>query len=599
MRILHLMLLSIMVLLQRVKFCWCTDHDKSSDSSRAWHRRISSSLPADDILENPMGSTYSSNYLRERGKSMRWDYKNRWSSWVHLSPQLTSNLHLRSRRRTRNSMMSLSANFPYESYEKKIYSRKIAFCNSQPSSGGDEDGMKQSNGNTGAVLDAKLNANNLAKDCYDAGGPSVVFPSESTKERSPIVYRYYGRSRSRPRGHSDNCIPFLIFGPNAVDHWKMVGQILSSRGFSVMACERLIDESSDSDKQQSKDSNHTQREGVNLVVDIMDTLRWNRVVLVGCDNEAKLAIESAMFLAPERIAGLVLCGDMTDAEDLAQEFGVEVLDMFLSNMLNCPFTIIDGGSQAPSDGSTFAVASDAHPDIISRNRCIILGGGSAPHRKQPEQFAWVLTRFVEEKVTSLGTKSRRVRDEVRRLFQDASSPNGDQNPFNIWSRIVLPFGLDNVASSEGRLLLGRAIATALFYIAMMRVAIVQYGLLRSGLKTIKSRYDSFGALGRKLFQSIGAFFVNYGYIPRLFSVKKASDDFDDDEVSETAPKSNKITKNENTGDSGQPLTLEGDEGSLNQKKKKSDSDDYRNDSPEEKEERGGFQPFFFLDHVVT
>lgn len=57
---------------------------------------------------------------------------------------------------------------------------------------------------------------------------------------SPVVYQFYGRSRSRGPPSPD-APHFLLLGPN-VDHWKSVGQILASRGFNVMACERIVED---------------------------------------------------------------------------------------------------------------------------------------------------------------------------------------------------------------------------------------------------------------------------------------------------------------------------------------------------------------------
>ena len=99
---------------------------------------------------------------------------------------------------------------------------------------------------------------------------------------------------------------------------------------------------------------------------------------------------------------------------------------------------------------------------------------------------------------------------------------------------------------------------------------------------------------------IGAFFVNYCYIPRLFSLKKASADFDDDGETESVAKSKKIPENSSSNDdSDEALALEGEEDSCDQKEEKIGSDGDRNDQPEENEGRGRFEPFFFLDHVVT
>ena len=60
---------------------------------------------------------------------------------------------------------------------------------------------------------------------------------------SPVVYQYFGRSRSRGGGQSyqssSQAVNFILLGPN-VDHWKSVGQTLASRGFNIMACEQMV-----------------------------------------------------------------------------------------------------------------------------------------------------------------------------------------------------------------------------------------------------------------------------------------------------------------------------------------------------------------------
>jgi hypothetical protein len=64
---------------------------------------------------------------------------------------------------------------------------------------------------------------------------------------SPVVYQYFGSSRKSRGGQSyqssqadDAPRNFILLGPN-VDHWKTVGQSLASRGFNVMACERMVE----------------------------------------------------------------------------------------------------------------------------------------------------------------------------------------------------------------------------------------------------------------------------------------------------------------------------------------------------------------------
>jgi hypothetical protein len=324
---------------------------------------------------------------------------------------------------------------------------------------------------------------------------------------SPVVYRYYGRNRSR--GHQDS-IPFILLGPN-VDHWREVGKILATRGFSVMACERVAQ---DKDHPIRLDTTTANDDGPNLVLEILDALRWNRAILVGCDKESVLAMETAMDLAPEKVAGLVLCGDLTDANRLASEAGSHGLDAFLRSILDCPFTIVwngEYGRRAPSHSNN--------------DRVLILGAGTAPHRRKAEQFAWVLTRFVEEKLASLRSKPHVA---VARPQQETPSPRPPNRLSRGMSNLNLPLGLESLVTSEGRLVLGRSIATALFYIIMMKVALVQYGMLRGGLIEIKAKYDTVDKLRRTIFKAVGGFIVNYGYIPRLFSFKKAAEDDEDD-----------------------------------------------------------------------
>jgi hypothetical protein len=69
--------------------------------------------------------------------------------------------------------------------------------------------------------------------------------SKGLRKHSPVVYQYFGRSRSRggqshPSQADDAPLNFILLGPN-VDHWKTVGQTLASRGFNVMACERMVE----------------------------------------------------------------------------------------------------------------------------------------------------------------------------------------------------------------------------------------------------------------------------------------------------------------------------------------------------------------------
>jgi hypothetical protein len=73
-----------------------------------------------------------------------------------------------------------------------------------------------------------------------------------------VVYQYFGRSRSRGPSSPD-ALHFILLGPN-VDHWKTVGQILASRGFNVMACER-IEEDDDDDDDNDDESKRPNKKG--------------------------------------------------------------------------------------------------------------------------------------------------------------------------------------------------------------------------------------------------------------------------------------------------------------------------------------------------
>ncbi len=415
---------------------------------------------------------------------------------------------------------------------------------------------------------------------------------------SPVVYQYYGRSRIR--GNPSDSVQFILLGPN-VDHWKVVGQVLASRGFNTIACERL-------DKGDSQAKDHTSEDAPNLVLEVMDALKWKKTIIVGCDNESILAMETAMMLSPDQVVGLVLTGDLSGANQVAKAAGVGGLDMFLQRVLECPFLIVWDG-----DAPTVVSGPSAHKALEgnSGERCIILGGGSAPHRLKPEQFAWVLTRFVEEKLEMDVRKEEllaRSRPAKASLNEQWSSP---MNSF--LHAMNLPFGINTLVSPEGRLLLGRAVAAALFYITAMRVILIQYGILRAGLIAIKSRYESIDALTKRTIQAVGSFIFHFGYIPRLFTVKRAIDDEEDENRrSGTIVLSNQHPEEEDKQEKDAE-TQEGEEdkeevteknAAPNSEALHNDDDELNNSdksqsSEEEIERPPLFKPFFFLDNVVT
>ncbi|KAL3932090.1 MAG: hypothetical protein SGBAC_011014 [Bacillariaceae sp.] len=402
----------------------------------------------------------------------------------------------------------------------------------------------------------------------------------SENSNSPVVYQYYGRSRAR--GNPVDPVHFILLGPN-VDHWKVVGQLLASRGFNAMACERL-------DKESDRSPN--------LVLDILQVMKWKKVVLVGCDKEAILAMETAIMLSGDnnQVAGLVLCGDLTEADAQSSASGFDVLDSFLKQTLHCPFVIIwDGDSPSLIYGST------AHESVesseSSTDRCLILGGGSAPHRTKPEQFTWILTRFVEEKVEFMSQRIPRLRRESLRIRRESASKT-----MRLLQALNVPFGINSLVSPEGRLLLGRAAAAALFYVTMMKVAVVQYGILRAGLITTKSRFDSVATFRAKMFQAIGAFFLNYGYIPRLFKIrnedaaKRKIDTIEPVESTESEKETKKKKKRRWRKKKAKMVEDELDE--LDELEEETEEEDALIPKPDEIQ--GPRQkPFFFLDQIIA
>lgn len=288
----------------------------------------------------------------------------------------------------------------------------------------------------------------------------------------PIHYRYFGKSRPRLRNHDS--IPFIFLGPS-VDHWKMVGQNLASRGFSVMAAS-LDEDGTDGASRLPDEDKQPQ-----LVEAILEALRWNRAILVGCDSAAIVAIRAALRLAPEgRIAGLILCGDLSEA----QRHTAGPVDLFLrQHMTACPFSVIWDGDQSTLPMSEDANGGGAAAVALENNhRCLIRGGGSAPHRRLPEQFAWALTRFVEEQVAP-----------IRRVISEAAPSVSRRLQF-----------LNRVNFTPGGFLVaGRVLAEAVFYLSAMKVVMYQYENIYDGILRINRGYKELSIWPRRILKLVG------------------------------------------------------------------------------------------------
>jgi len=67
------------------------------------------------------------------------------------------------------------------------------------------------------------------------------------------------------------------------------------------------------------------------------------------------------------------------------------MDAYLQDSINCPSTIIWNGDLQPKN--------NALDQQVLDQRTVIVGGGNTPFLRLPEQFAWTLSRFVEQQVS--------------------------------------------------------------------------------------------------------------------------------------------------------------------------------------------------------
>ena len=305
-------------------------------------------------------------------------------------------------------------------------------------------------------------------------------------DEHPVQYRYFGKARSRLRNHDS--IPFILLGPS-VDDWRTVGQNLAARGFSVMAAS--LDEEESGADSASGTFPHERHE--RMVEAILEALRWNRAILVGCDGAASMAIKAALRLAPEgRVAGLLLCGDLSDVQRQTGD-----VDVFLGRNLACPFSVIWDG-----DKSTMPAAEDV---VTDGRRCLIRGGGSAPHRRLPEQFAWALTRFVEEQVAPLRNGISEAAS-VARCFRFPDS------------KFVTPGGL---------LVVGRVLAEVVFYVSVVKVIMFQYENIYYGILRINNWYKTMAVWLRRILKVLGEAVLGWGGLKVKGSRRTAESSFEE------------------------------------------------------------------------
>jgi pimeloyl-ACP methyl ester carboxylesterase len=419
----------------------------------------------------------------------------------------------------------------------------------------------------------------LSEEAQEQG----TMPDGSTQDRElvdslPLAYRYYSRKRARPP--SAGSIPIVLLGPNA-DHWKVTSQQLQHQGFSVIACERVVPEGQDrSPYAEPYDQ---------LIRNLLDALRWPNAVVVACDEEAVLALQAALQMAPDRIAGLVLCGNLKASHQFAARFlegggtrSTLALDTFLQRYLACPFSIVWDGDTSGTDETLLPTESLplSETDLFP-HRSLILGGGTAPHRRRPEQLAWVITRFVEEQIAA---------QQVSR--SPAREPH---KPKVVEAGFQLPLGLSTVFSQEAMVVTGRVLATTLAYGIALKIFLYQYGSVRSGIFDFQSKLHEILYTPEKI---ATAFVGLFRWIPRLMGrlcgttvaptpaeeAKTEKDQVDErvlEDQDNNRTDSKEFGEDDNHGDA-----TDADEGN---------DDDH---DPMEREEHI-YGPLFFLDHVIV
>ena len=420
----------------------------------------------------------------------------------------------------------------------------------------------------------------------------------------PLAYRYYSRKFARPP--SAGSIPIILLGPNA-DHWKVTGQQLQQKGFSVIACERVLEgEGGTGQSRKTADA----EENVELIAKLLDALRWQNALLVACDTETMAAIEIALQLAPTRISGLILCGDLSVTSQLGYP-GMFGVDEFLHQNLPCPYNVVwDGDTSEAEETPTVALDSSSSSsgalemDILQlqQNRSLILGGGTAPHRRRPEQLAWVISRFVEENLATVPVSRNPPpsRQAKARATQEVTPSQ-------------LPFGLSKVFSQEALVVVGRMLATAIAWGTVIRICLYQYESFRSGIFDFQTRLHDILYTPEKLASLIVGFFR---WVPKSFGLMFRGTEENGDPVVEPQLMSEPIetdqdtsaeeqedaeTTNESVEVEDEPLTEEepAESNRTLTDQVEEHSEGHEDETGPFEEEQMHYGPLFFLDNVIV
>ena len=414
-------------------------------------------------------------------------------------------------------------------------------------------------------------------------------------EKNPVIYRYFGRRRVRL---NDSSIPFLVLTSN-VDHWKDTGKVLSSKGFNVMICQRVV---------------HHEEDEANFISSILKALGWNQVTLVSDDVDSTiLSIQAAQRFGLNTndeyhsVAGLVICTnnlslkeqeliyDSLDNSDRQHDHSKPLLpiDSYVEESISCPTTIIWNGDadslQLPSSKST-------QDEILLNKRGVIVGGGILPFQRLPEQFAWILSRFVEKNVSI--PNSRRIdykNDSKQRGSQETPlSPekkHDSTNPFLQSLKNGKLFGIEEFLVPESLLVTGRIVATAILYASFVKVALFQYQGIRSIRSTCAHTWKN-QILPLLLFKGKNK---NFGWlISGIFSRQKQLSSNTIEEQSTKIDLTDADT-NENETPSQNETLEEKEKNKKGENPEKSSPNDDSQTLPSDKFLR---RNFFFHDHVI-
>jgi len=491
----------------------------------------------------------------------------------------------------------------------------------------------------------------------EASAATITAPTTDfslSGHREPILYRYYGKSRSRTQSGGGS-LPVILIGPN-IDHLKVVGQELAAKGFTVIACERLReDESGHHDRESQQphpvkhddhDDDDDDKSAVLLVSGLLDALRWNRAVLVGCDVESRTAIQAALHLAPAgRIAGLVLTGDLQQAEDYVYERSSRAgvldrsdrirkqrprltssslaVDLFLQSTLKCPYTVVWDGDAPSVDIDSPAL--QRLPEVRAlKNRSLLLGGGAAPHRRHPELFAWSVTRFVEERIAP--AVAQPVPQGTARGGQQEHPASSSSRPVRKPRPVGEQFSIQEFLSPESFVVTGRLIGTLvrgccvcsllqnriashrysfifsaasiILYWTLAKVLLHQYGNVHSGVVNVNAAVKSVKSYALATRDRVSSFFWKIGSAA-VFTARILS-------KTEKKKRSRTAKEEEEEPEDGDNLPPPETSSSTKEKRNTTDTDDGfeqglgdEEGGPKETNPPQEFRPSFLLDKVVA